>query len=138
MVFVIISILTALVLIPFSDFRNSQILDSEAKVVESFISEARSKTLASQNDNHFGVYFESDRVVLFAGDTYDELDPENKEWTLSEAVSLSVSGLSNDQVIFSRLTGKASQAGSVTVSLVSDVSQSKTVNISSAGILYIE
>ncbi len=134
-VIAIIGILTIVVLVPFSDFRAKQILNSETKLVESLIQEARSKTLASENDNQFGLYFESGQVTRFTGSDYVAGNADNKVFALHNLVELETVGLTDNELIFDKISGQASEAGSITISLVADGASSRTILVNESGVV---
>lgn len=136
-VLAILFLLAVLVIPPFSDFRRHEILRSTAFEVEALLQQARSQTLASKNDSNFGVWFGEDRVVVFAGNEFDENDLDNRVVFLSTAVMISDIALSDDSafVVFERLTGEASFHGQVELSLVSNPTKTRIVNISRAGVI---
>ena len=119
-------------------FRDGQELELAAGEVQNAVREARSLTLASENGNQFGVHFESSRVVLFTGSSFAEGAPQNQIRRLPERVSITGINFSGSSVVFERLTGRASPAGSAVVSLKSDPSRLKTVYVDLSGLIYSE
>jgi Tfp pilus assembly protein FimT len=130
-------ILLTIVVSAFSGFNNNQSLNSASGLVTSVLNEARALTLASYDNEAYGVHFESDKVTIFKGDTYSSSDPDNKVTTISSKISISDISLSGggDDIIFQRLTGKTSQNGTITLSLISDPSKSKTITVEVSGII---
>ena len=57
-------VLATTVIISFSSFRNSKIVDVSADQILSVINEARVKTVSSEDYSRFGVRFEANRVVF--------------------------------------------------------------------------
>jgi hypothetical protein len=101
------------------------------------LNEARALTLASYDNTVYGVHLLPDRATLFKGNTFSSSDPDNKVNVISSRVSISnivLSGGGND-IIFQRLTGKTGQNGTITLSLISDPSKSKTITIQVSGII---
>ena len=138
-VIAVIVMLFFIILSAFSGFNRNYALDTSAGEVAEIISEARSFTLASKGDSAYGVHFESDQVTLFKGVTYSSSDPDNQITTLSSLVTLSdisISGGVSD-IVFERLTGDLDNDGTVTISLVSDSSKTRTITFSKTGIVEV-
>ncbi|MBI1957590.1 MAG: prepilin-type N-terminal cleavage/methylation domain-containing protein [Candidatus Niyogibacteria bacterium] len=122
----------------FFRFRDAQELARAMDDAMDLVREARSRTLASELDNQFGVHFESGRAVLFQGASYAEGAAGNKAYPFSprvEAYSITVPG---SAVVFERLTGNASGAGSVSFRLKSDPSKIRAFTITVTGLLYAQ
>jgi len=141
-------ILFAIIVSAFSGFNKNQSLNSTSSEVVSVLNEARALTLASldnkaygvhfQSDNEaYGVHFQSDKVIFFKGSVFSSSDPDNKITTISSKISISNISLNGggDDIIFQRLTGKTDQDGTITLSLVSDPSKSKTITVGVSGII---
>ena len=112
-------------------------LDSSVQQVLSIFEEARSRTLASENDQQFGVHLATSSVTLFVGSTYNASASTNKVTTLVRRVSISDISMTGGatEVVFARLTGKASVTGTITLTLISDTSQTHTLTINSTGLV---
>lgn len=136
-VIAIIGILATVLLVPFSEFRSKQILDGQTRLVENLIQESRSKTLASQDDNQFGLYFESGQVTTFTGNDYAPGQAGNAVYTLSDAVRLTPVGFTDNELYFDKINGKASDVGSIDVYLVSDPTVKKTILVNGSGIISV-
>lgn len=104
-------------------FGEASVIDGDARTVHAILSEARSRTIASHNDQQYGVHFSSSAVTLFIGDSYDAGTTTNETTALSSRVSLATD-LSGgvDDIVFSRITGEASAFGTTTVTLLSSTS----------------
>lgn len=141
-IIIVIAIFAALFVITltaFSRFNNNQALNRSVSEVTSILNEARALTLASKNNAVYGVHFLSDRVTLFTGQIFSPSDPDNEVNVISSKVSISNIALSGggDDIIFQRLTGKTNQNGTITLSLISDSSKSKTITVEVSGIIEI-
>ena len=134
------AVLVAAIVVSFSSFRNSKIVDISADQVLSVINEARVKTVSSEDYSRFGVRFEANRVVLFKGDIFAEPNPSNIETLLSplaEISDISLNGGGAD-IVFQKLTGKTGNYGSLRVRLKSDNNKYKTISVKSTGIANIQ
>lgn len=130
-------LLTTMTALSFSRLNRSQALGKSAELVVSVLNQARSETLSSKGAREYGVHFENNLLVIFEGVTYLPQSGTNRVVNLSDMVAISQVSLtptSND-LFFSRLTGEASNVGSVTVSLRSDPSQFRVINISETGLI---
>lgn len=111
-------------------------LDKETGIVISLLDQARNQTLSSKKAAVYGVHFESAKAVLFTGSAYSGLDPSNVIEPLNSLVKIASTSLSGggSEVIFKRLTGETAQSGTVTLSLVADASQTKTITVFGTGL----
>lgn len=118
----------------YSFFRTSE-MKTAVDVVESVLKEARADTIMAKNDSRYGVHFQSDRVVFFAGAAYSASDPSNKIQKMPPSVSIGAIALNGGgaEVIFNRLSGNTAQYGSVTLSHVSHDIAPKIISVSAAG-----
>jgi prepilin-type N-terminal cleavage/methylation domain-containing protein len=131
---VILVLITLLMLASFTTLRQQVEIDSSSQNILSVLRLARSKTLASESEDSYGVHFQSDKYVLFKGTTYNALDSNNKDYTLtdSEINSISLNGGGGD-VIFNRIRGTTDEYGTVTIRLLTDTSKTHTININNYG-----
>ncbi len=132
----IIALISTIVIIPFSQFRDRQTLDGAAEEVSSLIAMARSKTMSSEGDTRYGIHFTSSSATLFQGATAFPGDDEsaNIVINLSPMISMSstLSGGGAD-MFFQRLTGDTVQNGTVVISLVADNNQKRTLVVETTG-----
>lgn len=113
----------------FSHSTNAKSLSSAADAVVFTLEQAKSEALAGKNGVAHGVHFATSSYTVFAGSTYDTGDPE-AVYTLPNGLSISTELSGSTDVTFARLTGDASETGTLTVS---DGSNTKTISIGSAG-----
>ncbi len=138
-IIVIIGILLVISFLTFSSFSNlnsAQALDKDVMEVTSLLNEARSLTLSSKESSQYGVHFETDRIVLFKGSSYSPSESSNIYVDLNRHVLITGINLSlGNEVIFERLTGKALSIGTITLALRAPPATSRTITISSSGIV---
>lgn len=129
--------LTALSFQVFNVFIKRQALDKDAQQIASQIKEARSATLASRDDSAYGIHITATRTVMFKGVTFAESDPNNRDFVLNGRVQITTINLNGSgvDILFDRLTGATSQYGSITLSLVSSTTITKTISIGGTGIV---
>ncbi len=130
-------IISSIVFFSFSNLNKVQALDKSAMSVASVLEEARSLTLSSKDSSQYGVFFDDDEVVLFKGEDYDPNEIV-KTVSLNPLVEISeIFGGDADEVVFERLTGKASEEGLVVVSLKSDSEVQKIIKVYLTGLVEI-
>ena len=134
------AVLVAGIVVSFSSFRNSKIVDISADRILSVINEARVKSVSSEDYSRFGVHFETSRVVFFKGDIFTEPNPANTETILSPLVEISNISLSGGgvDIVFQKFSGKTGNYGSLRVRLKSDNNKYKTISVKSTGIANIQ
>ena len=135
----IVAVVAGVILAPVSGFRAAQDLNNSADRIVAMLSEARSKTVASNSDSRFGVHFEAGSATLFRGDAYSEGDGENVVYLVPDRalVETALQGGASD-VLFNRLTGGTQRYGTVTLRSVADPGDTKAVTINQYGIVEIE
>ncbi|MBU1102325.1 type II secretion system GspH family protein [Patescibacteria group bacterium] len=134
-VIAILLILAGFFLISLNLLRHKNSLDYSAQEIIKMLRLAQNKTLASEGASSFGVYFESNKLTLFKGTSFNPFDTENQERKLADDVVISQISLANatSSVVFDRLTGTTANSGSVKIELVNDSSQNKDVFIETSG-----
>lgn len=122
----------------FQRARERSMLDSSARTVASLIEKAHTETLSGKGGYAYGVHVDADRAVLFRG-AYNANEATNVTEQFDPALSASVSieGGGND-IMFARLTGKASRYGTTTLSLLSDPAKVKHVVVTESGAVTIK
>jgi len=135
---IILAIIVTITYTSLSRLNSDQLLDKQADLVRSIISEARSLTLSSQDAAQYGVYFEASGLTLFKGDTYSVSDPDNIVTTLDSRVSLrdiNFAGGSGDSVVFQRLTGETINYGSLEIYLIASSTNFHTITVTTTGVV---
>lgn len=136
-VIAIIVVVSALIIDSFPRLNASQALSKDTAGLIAVLNQARTETLSSRNDSTYGVHISTNQLTLFMGSSYVVGDSNNVDIPFNSQVmvgSYSLQGGGSD-IVFNRLTGETSQYGSITLRLVSDATQTKTVNISATGII---
>ncbi len=134
----VVGMLSVVGISSFSRFRRNAALDAAKQDIITALFEARSLTLSSKNATTYGVHFQTDMVIRFAGTVYAtgtatstrafyEFSP------LVRLVDLTLTGGGSD-VYFTRLSGQASKTGTVVVGVYNDTARS-TTTISASGII---
>ncbi len=125
----VIVILTSIMSVSILNFKNKQALENSTNMIISTLNDARAKTLASVNNNQYGVHIQNDKVVIFTGGTYSSSTISNENFFYESPVSmtaLSLNGGGSD-IKFDRLKGSTSQYGTITIALPGSTSRNITV-----------
>ena len=125
--------LVAVLSVPFyQSFQVRTQLDDQATEIAETLRKAQSKAMASEDNQSFGVHFESDKFVLFEGTSYDSNDSNNEVFDLPNTLSLSINlnGGGSD-VVFDKVKGTTSDNGTLSLSSVNN--ETRTIEISPAG-----
>lgn len=129
----ILGILLAIVLPNFNSLRANQILNSTVTDVVSAINKASSRSLASLDSSSYGVYFASDRVVIFKGTVYDVNDIDNEIINITSPATISAINLGGGSAFyFNRLNNTPNIYGNIVVSIDSSNIE-KTITIDATG-----
>jgi len=133
----VLIIISGLVASSFNFFKQQSALDGAAQEIIHALRLAQNKTLASEGDSNFGVYFEANVFVIFKGPTYSASSPDNTIYNLDPSLGISAVNFGGAvaYVLFERLTGMTANYGSLVIEQVSDPSRNKTIYIDRSGIV---
>ncbi|MCA9363810.1 type II secretion system protein [Candidatus Kaiserbacteria bacterium] len=113
-VLAVIAILAAVTVTAFQNFYGASALKTNSQEVYMALTDARLNTLGSAGDTVYGVHLTDTGFVLFVGDTYDALDPDNQTYEYTFGITaVGTLPTVNADVVFSRLTGMPSVAGTI-------------------------
>ena len=131
----ILGILIVIIFPSFSKMRESQVIKNAVEDVKSVLHSAKSQSLASIDSSEYGVYFQSDKIIIFKGEIFSVESPDNRitEIILPAGISdITLDGVSSStgDLYFKRLSGTPSKTGTVTISTSSI---SKIITISGTG-----
>lgn len=104
-------------------------LQSTGWEVQDLLRRAQAQSMSGKGNTQWGVHFETNTFSLFAGATYNALDPDTIIYDFPYSIqmqSITVNGGGND-IIFTRSKGKTSNFGDV---IILDTSSNTTVTIS--------
>jgi len=134
----ILAIISVISVTSLSSANKDKALAIEADKVVSLITKARSLTLEAKDGSVYGVHFEETKAVLFKGSSYSAGASTNQSQGLNGVVKISAISLSGGgaEVVFKKLTGAATQTGTVRLSLASNVNASTTITIAATGTAY--
>ena len=136
----IIGILSSIIFLSLSKFRNQQNLRNTAEDIATLLNNARNSTLSSLNSTNYSVHIESHRAVLFTGSTFIDPNATNVEIDFDSSVLVPASGGINlngsgSDVIYNRLTGDTSDYGTIIEQQASDSTKQITITIKKTGIV---
>ena len=136
-VIAVFAVIAAIGIAPFTFFKNTNALSSALEESVSLLLEARTKTLSSQNESQYGVYFKDDSATLFMGNVFNDNDSNNKTVPFSSVIEVSNISLNGgvDSIVFSRLTGETNDYGTIIFRLKSDTQTTRTLRIESTGVI---
>lgn len=134
---VAVFVLAAGLILPgFNFFQRQSALDAATQEIISTLRLAQNQSLASENANSFGVWFEADKFILFKGPTFYPEATDNVSHPLSPSLRLSEISLNgNNFVVFDKLNGSAANYGSLKIEQADDSAKNKTIFIDAAGII---
>lgn len=140
MVVIIMALILGIIYSVFLGFRAQRLLGGSASKIVSMFAQARSRTVGSEGLSQFGMHIENTKAVLFKGSSYSEGAPDNEEFVLNKALEISAINLEGgaSDVVFEKISGKASASGSITLSSRNDVSSAKTIIIEKTGLVYVQ
>lgn len=125
----------------FDAFLKSSDVDNGMQEFHMALRLAQSKTVSSENESQYGVYVDTaaapHKYVIFKGASYAARDAAfDQSFWLPKTTEFSAISLGGgSEVVFNKLTGYATQSGSVAVRLTADTSKIKTVYIAGSGVL---
>lgn len=136
----ILIVLAGIAVPAFRFFQRESDLNNSAEEIINTLRFARNKTLASEKDSQWGVYFSTStdphRFILFKGESFSSREADFDEiHQLPKSVEIYQINLSGGEteLIFSRMTGETGQYGSVSIRMKSDFLKTKTIYIENSG-----
>lgn len=136
----VLAILAAIMAGGLSSFQQSGELARAADMIAGTLRDARGRTLASKNNARYGIHFDSDKAVLFAGTVYTAGTPSNEAAILPSRIEISAIALGGggDDVVFQRLSGEAMATGTITLRVKQESSKTREVQIYQSGVVEIK
>jgi len=120
----------------FSSVSGDKYLDKDSHMILSVLDRARSLALSGNNSLQYGVNFTATSATLFSGSSYSAGAAGNQVSKVDSPVQISGISLAGggSAVVFSRLTGKTSQSGTLTLSLVASSTKTRVITVYGTGI----
>lgn len=137
-IIVVVSIIAIFVLIAAAGFRNmsshADLLSTHEQVLE-VIRNARSETLSSKENTVYGFYLTATSITRFTGGAYNPVDPANEVYLFVGDVTATSSVITaGGEVLFTRLTGEASQSGTIYIRDFGAVA-TRTITLHASGLI---
>jgi len=139
---VIISVLIILIAISgqvFVFFQKESTLNNAVEEIISILRLAQNKTLASEEADQYGVYFntsiEPHEYIIFKGSNFSSRDISfDKVYPLPRALEIySINLAGGNEVVFNRLTGITNQSGDVSIRIKDDLTKNRTIYAEESG-----
>lgn len=136
----ILIVLIGIAVPAFHFFQRESDLNNGAEEIINTLRFARNKTLASEKDSQWGIYFSTStdphQFILFKGESFASreasFDDIHQVPKSVEIYQINLSG-GEPELVFFRITGETGQFGSVSIRLKSDFLKTKTVYIENSG-----
>lgn len=131
----IITLMSALVYVPFNDFRAQKTLDASVEKILAAFSQAHLDTISSKNNYQYGVHIAAGEVVYFVGPTYATGTATNLVFTLHPAIEIfdiSLNGGGSD-VLYQRLSGATNQNGTFQLRPKGRLNMVATITVNKTG-----
>lgn len=131
----VLLIIAGLVIPGFNFFQKQSALETAAQEIIQTARLAQSKTLASENDSNFGVFFENNRFILFKGVAYPANPVDDEIHQLDSSLIISAINFNGavQYAVFERLTGATTNYGSLVINQINNPTQSKTIYLNPSG-----
>lgn len=116
-------------------FQTQTALDAQAQEIISALRLAQSRTLASENATSSGVYFETNRFIVFKGALFNPTAQNNEIHNIDPKLRASQISLNNSStsIVFMRLDGATENYGFIKIETAADAARNKTIFIDAAG-----
>lgn len=135
----IMAILMILALPVYRSFQDESDLNNSTEEIINTLRIAQNKTLASEGASQYGVYFDTSipyQVIMFKGENYttrdSSFDKINKLPDNIEIYEINLAG-GESEVVFNRINGETSQTGNLSLRLINNPPETKTIYIESSG-----
>ncbi|MFA6797377.1 MAG: type II secretion system protein [Candidatus Paceibacterota bacterium] len=133
-VLAIISSLSTIVVLSFSKVGGVQSLEKTTISVISILNEAKSMAISSKDYSDYGVRIENNKLISFKGNYGNE----NKIYSIPNLVEISdisIGGVSNNDILFKKVSGSTNATGTITISVVDNPTVNNSIKISTTGLI---
>lgn len=124
----------------YNSWQRQVVLINAKDEIKSALVRAHQLSSAVAKDNTWGIHLETNRYILFKGNYYNEIDPDNVVWDLRGVTILNPeesfadgAGSYGSDVVFAKLTGSTSNYGTISVASLGDVSSIKSIDVQASG-----
>ncbi len=131
----IMVILISIAILIGRSFNNTENLENAGKIIEEKVKLAKARSLGALNDTNYGVHFENNRIIIFAGSAYADGTPTNQVFNLPDNIDINAVSLAGggQDMVFGRLTGTTANYGSIGFRVTNDASKSRQMTVNEEG-----
>ncbi len=141
----VVGIITLLFLIGIPSlhfFQQNTQLDDAAQNIKNIIDLARNKTLASEQAQQYGVFFDNasyNRYVLFRGNSFTSRDMSaDQAYFLPQKIKFSQINFGGlDEVVFQRISGEPQSSGFVAITRITEPVDIRTISVDNSGAAFV-
>lgn len=140
-VLAILAVLSTISVALFISIQKGSQLSNVSEEVVSVLKIAQNKTLSSQEDSQYGVYFDTTtsphQYILFKGSNYSLRDNSFDQIHLIPNITefYQINTGSGSEIVFDRLTGSTENSGNISLRLKDDNNQTKIIYIANSGVI---
>ena len=139
-------LLTSSALLPLSGAYKKRGLTLTTQNLTAVLNEARLRSMSGEmlsqpTTLRYGISFQTDRFIFFAGDTYDSANTSNIENKLDNNLTFSEIGFPGNEVVFDKVTGEVwnfNADSNYVVLTEGTTNQSKTILINKYGAIDVQ
>ena len=128
-VLAIIALSVVIVISSLNKEEGGQALSTSVSSIISVLNETKSQAVSSKDASGYGVRIFSNKLISFEG-TYGN---KNSELDLSNLVKISTSTGIGSDIIFNNVSGSTNASGTITITVLSNPSQTSVINVYSTG-----
>lgn len=135
-IFAITAMLISTVISSFSKVGGTEALDTSVMSTVSVLIEAKSKAISSKDAANYGVKIYEDKLVSYECVINTcETKTNFSTTTISNLVTISTSTGIGSDIIFNNVSGSTAASGTITITVLKDVSKKSTINIYNTGVI---
>ena len=130
-VLAILGLLVAIVIPSFGKIGGSEALDTTALSVVAILQGANSSARSSDHASDYGVRISNDKLTSFR----DAYGTENKEYSISNLITISTSTGIGTDIIFNNVSGTTTASGTITMTVLNDQTKTSIIRIYPTGVV---
>ena len=118
-------------------------LTNDRDELKSVLLRVQQLATAAAGGTSWGLHLEADRYMMFAGDYYDENNPNNRTWSLNGSQILNASSTFSDgaggfipDTVFAKFSGETYNTGTIALAPLITTSTTKIINVAESGQIY--
>ena len=118
----------------FSKYKSQKQIEITIDSISSKLEEAKINALSGKNGKNFGIEFGTSTYIYFSGNSYNPSDVTNQINNIDKNILITknISGGGNS-IIFSRLSGKPLNTGTIIISDINNASSTASIDIGTLG-----